>query len=211
MALREGVINFVYLCQEFFNRDYENNIDEITSCIQRGTFLKSFVAEIIHDHEFTLDMERDFFEIDTHITEKIKIMSEQLLTLKQKIGRPKYDISREEIEGLKSMGFTWKKISELLSISERTLRTRRHELEVSEKYEDIDDVRLDGIIQEILEQSPNMGEIMLQGAIQSRGINIQRRRLRASIERVDPVGRELRRLMCLKRRSYSVESPNALW
>ena len=52
---------------------------------------------------------------------------------------------------------------------------------------------------------------MLQGALQSRGIRIQRRRLRSSIERIDPIGKVLRRLRMLSRRKYQVEGPNALW
>ena len=57
-------------------------------------------------------------------------------------------------------------------------------------------------IQEILEESPNMGEKMLQEALQSRGIRIQQRGLRSSIERVDPIRKVLRRLQTLR---------NALW
>ena len=52
---------------------------------------------------------------------------------------------------------------------------------------------------------------MLQGALQSRGIRIQRRRLRSSIEKIDPIGKVLRRLRMLSRRKYQVEGPNALW
>ena len=42
-------------------------------------------------------------------------------------------------------------------------------------------------IQEILEESPNIGEKTLQGALQSRGIRIQRRRLSSSVERLTPL------------------------
>ena len=67
---------------------------------------------------------------------------------------------------------------------------------LSEHYEE------NNFIQEILEESPNMGEKMLQGALQSRGIRIQRRRLRSSIEWVDPTGKVLQRLQTLFRRKY---------
>ena len=129
---------------------------------------------------------------------------------KCKQGRPMYEIHREELEGLRHLGFTWKKIAEILYVSERTLRTKRHELEITDKYIGIKDNELDDFIQEILEESPNMGEKMLQGALQSRGIRIQRRRLRSSIERVDPIGKVLRRLQTLRRRKYQIEGPNAL-
>ena len=48
---------------------------------------------------------------------------------------------------------------------------------------------MDNFIQEILEESPKVGGKMLQEAMQSRGIRIQRRRLRSSIERVDLIGK----------------------
>ena len=56
-----------------------------------------------------------------------------------------------------------------------------------------------------------MGEKMLQGALQSRGIRIQWRHLRSSIERFDPIGNVLRRLQTICRRKYQVEGSNALW
>ena len=56
-----------------------------------------------------------------------------------------------------------------------------------------------------------MEEKMLQGALQSRGIRIQRRRLRSSIERVDPIGKVLGRLQTLRRKKHQVERPNTLW
>ena len=65
------------------------------------------------------------------------------------------------------MGFTWKKIAEILCVSERTLRTKRHELKISEKYTEIEDNRIDDCIQDILEESPNMGEKILLGALKS--------------------------------------------
>ena len=90
-------------------------------------------------------------------------------------------------------------MAEILSVSERTSQTKRHELEITDKYTGIRDNELDNFIQEILKESPNMGEKMLQGALQSRDIRIRRRRLRSSIERVDPIGKVLRRLRTLLR------------
>ena len=97
------------------------------------------------------------------------------------------NIHREELEGLIDLRFTWKKIAEILCLSERTVRTKRHELEITDKYTGIRDNALDNFIQEIIEESPKMGEKMLQGALQSRGIQIQRTRLRSSIEGLTPL------------------------
>ena len=128
-----------------------------------------------------------------------------------KPGRPAYDIPSEQIEGLRSMGFSWVKIADFLSVSERTLRNKTAELEISLKYSQITEMQLDAEVQTILTQNPNMGEKMLVGALLSRGITVQRGMLRKSIEHVDPVGKVLRRLRTLRRRAYNVSTPNALW
>jgi len=52
---------------------------------------------------------------------------------------------------------------------------------------------------------------MLIGWFKRKGIRIPRWKLRKSIMRVDPIGRELRRKTVTKRRVYSVPNPNALW
>ena len=128
-----------------------------------------------------------------------------------KPGRPAYDIPSEEIEGLRSIGFSLVKIADFFSVPERTLRNKRAELEISLKYSQITEMQLDVEVQTILTENPNMGEEMLVGALLSRGITVQREMLRISIERVDPVGKVLRRSRTLRRRAYNVSTPNALW
>ena len=44
-----------------------------------------------------------------------------------------------------------------------------------------------------------MGEKLLAGALLAKGIHIQRRRIRQSVSRVDPVGKALRRFRRLKK------------
>ena len=128
-----------------------------------------------------------------------------------KPGRPAYDISSEQLEGLRSVGFSWVKTADFLSGSERTLRNKRVELEISLKYSQITEMQLDVEVQTILTENPKLGENMLVGALLSRGITVQREMLRRSIERVDPVGKVLRRLRSLRRTAYNVSTPNALW
>ena len=128
-----------------------------------------------------------------------------------KPGRPAYDIPSEQIEGLRSMGFSWVKIADFLSVSERTLRNKTAELEISLKYSQITEMQLDAKVQTILTKNPKIGEKMLVGALLSHEITAQKEMLRKSIERVDPVGKVLRRLRTLRRRAYNVSTPNALW
>ena len=59
------------------------------------------------------------------------------------------------------MGFSWVKIADFLSVSERTLRNKTAELEISLKYSQITEMQLDAEVQTILTQNLNMGEKML--------------------------------------------------
>ena len=57
------------------------------------------------------------------------------------------------------------------------------------------------------------GERLLIGhlGLAARGIIVQRVRVRASIHRVDPENTAIRRSMTIRKRTYHVEGPNALW
>ena len=59
--------------------------------------------------------------------------------------------------------------------------------------------------------TPNIGERRLIGALRSRGIRVQRWRVRACLRKVDPLGAALRWRPVIYRRKYSVPTPNALW
>ena len=59
--------------------------------------------------------------------------------------------------------------------------------------------------------TPYSGENYIRGALQGRGITIQRFRIRESLSRIDPVGRAIRRRRQIVRRTYNVTSPNHLW
>lgn len=129
-------------------------------------------------------------------------------------GRPRYLVSKEHLICLKELGFSWSKVAVMLGISRSTLDRRRKELDIPielETFSDINDNELDDVVQEILRDTPNSGEVMVTGALVGRGFRIQRRRARESIWRVDPVGREMRRRFTVRRRVYHVSSPNALW
>ena len=144
----------------------------------------------MYEFDLPADFVRGVHKVDNFLSSKINELERHfnmIGTCKQ--GRLRYEIHREELEGLRELGFTWKKIVEILCVSERTLRTKRHELEITDKYAEIRDNELDTFIQEIVEESPNMGEKMLQGALQSRGIQIQWKYLHSYIERVNPVGK----------------------
>ena len=77
-------------------------------------------------------------------------------------------------------------------------------------YTDITDANLDSIIRELKQMHPNDGEVMMAAHLRTRTICIPRARLRASIHHIDPHASENRRA-AIRRRTYSVPSPNSVW
>ncbi len=130
-------------------------------------------------------------------------------------GRPRFFIPREQLQGLRSLHFSWKKIAEMLGVSEKTVRRRRHELDMAIGYQNcysnIPDDELDVFIRRILDLSPQSGERMVLGSLRAQGIKVQRNRVREAIGRVDPISRDMRRRTAINRRVYNVPTPNALW
>ena len=93
----------------------------------------------------------------------------------------------EQVELFRSVGYSWSEVSNLLSVSRTTLWRRFHDLGIpTSKYSDISDEEL---VLSIREMHPTVGLVMLQGYVASHGINIQRHRLRNSIQRLHPVNR----------------------
>uniref|UniRef100_A0A7M5X4R2 Integrase catalytic domain-containing protein n=1 Tax=Clytia hemisphaerica TaxID=252671 RepID=A0A7M5X4R2_9CNID len=110
--------------------------------------------------------------------------------------------------------FTITKCAQLLGVSRHTILNRRDEYgmpSVRRTYTDIDDNQLDEVISEILRITPNSGERYTIGALRERGLHVQRNRIRQSILRLDPIGRECRRRRTVFRRQYHVHGPNSLW
>ena len=104
-------------------------------------------------------------------------------------GRPAYSITKEQIEELRETGLTWCSIAELLGVSERTLQRRRIEFGIQPNFSEISDHDLDNHIRDILRLTPYSGESYVRGGLKGRQVNVQRCRVRASIQRVDPIGR----------------------
>jgi len=133
----------------------------------------------------------------------------------QGTGRPRYVIAEEQIRFLRELHFPWKKIADLLGVSESTLRRRRSIYGMTGDEEpswtQISDNDLEKIVQEIQELTPNIGQARLLGALRSRGLNIQRWRVRNCLRTLDPIGTALRWRSAIYRRKYSVPTPNALW
>jgi len=124
------------------------------------------------------------------------------------VGRPRVDIDCNHLQFLRGLRFTWLEISLILNVSVKTLQRRANDWNIT-KYADIPDDELDGTVREILVQFPAAGEVMLNEHLSSRGISLQRARLRNSIHRVRGHNRQIH--PPIVRREYCVPGPNYLW
>ncbi len=118
----------------------------------------------------------------------------------------------EDIEYFRAYRFSWTQIAKFLGISRSTLYRRLDEegLSREEQFSAISDGELDRQVRNIKRDHPNDGERLL-GHLRQRQIFVQRTRLRACIHRVDPINTQLRRSVTVRRRTYYVEGPNAVW
>ena len=136
------------------------------------------------------------------------------------IGRRKKEITRDQLEHLRSLHFSWTKIADILHVGISTIQRRRQEFGLDAKFENfsnISDSELDNIYVTLTSQTgqcfitPNLGRRRFLGALRSRGLRIQRHRVSACIRRVDPIGTALRWRLVINRRKYFVPTPNSLW
>lgn len=127
-------------------------------------------------------------------------------------GRPQYSISEEQISHLVSLGMNWQSTATCLGVSCRTLYRHRQRLGVQPlTYATLSNDDLNSFVGEILQHTTNAGERYVHGSLRSRGLRIQRWRVRQSLQEVDPIGRSFRRRHAIRRRIYSVPTPNQLW
>ena len=128
------------------------------------------------------------------------------------VGRPSYDISKEQLEALLDVGFNVGQIAEMLQVGKRTIERRMSQFRVSARsFSDISKDDLDSVVREIKLFYPNLGSKSLVGHLASRNIKVPRARIRDSLWRVDPLGVAARKCQSIYRLVYCVSRPLALW
>ena len=128
-------------------------------------------------------------------------------------GRPRFQITQDQLEYLASLSFTWTEIASLLNVSRMTIYRRRQEYGLlNTPTTNITDDELQAIIHQMHSQLPEMGESIVWGRLRSMGYIVTRQRVRRAIHSTDPISVALRWGGGLVyRRTYSVPGPNSLW
>uniref|UniRef100_A0A3P9K6J4 Integrase core domain-containing protein n=1 Tax=Oryzias latipes TaxID=8090 RepID=A0A3P9K6J4_ORYLA len=126
-------------------------------------------------------------------------------------GQPMYVVEKDRLVELIALNLPVKSITRLQGISTRTVHRRMTEfgLSVNQTYSNLTDEELDDSIWIIKTENPTAGYRMVKGRLRSMGINVQWRRLAASMHRVDSLGilSRLTGLGCVAQRTYSVRTP----
>lgn len=109
----------------------------------------------------------------------------------QRVGRPASEVDMDAVMYLKTIGLPVKDIAQLMGVSRQTLYNKIRKSgnpSAYATYTSISDGDLDQLVARIKLQHPNNGEVMLAGYLTSEGVRVPRKRLRASIHRVDHAG-----------------------
>ena len=88
---------------------------------------------------------------------------------------------------------------------------RQFEISRREKFSTLSDEELDFQVREVTRGIPNLGQRSVQGLLRAGGITVQRWRVAESLVRVDEAAVAMRWAQVIKRRTYQVAGPNALW
>ena len=175
--------------------------------------------------------------LDSYMTERPSVAYQTPATVSHVgPGRPRFDITKEQLEYLSSLSFKWNQIAALLGVSRMTIyryilyfslqmsmeldtmrascfcRRRLEYGMTTDPNTEVSDEELTSTIKLIRQDAPYSGVSMMWGSLRARGIRVTRERVRSTLHNVDPLSAALRwPAGATKRRPYSVAGPNSLW
>jgi hypothetical protein len=130
-------------------------------------------------------------------------------------GRPRKVVNMEYLNEAMdaSRHISLTKLAKVLGIHRNTLRMYLKKYKVDYKFSDMSNEDLDLLVKTFRAENPDSGIRYLIGFLRRHGVRVQKRRVTASISRVDRLGHRLRQRQHAKvrRRNYQVTRPNALW
>lgn len=204
-----------------FHNDNNQNETRKDNILMRLESLLGIIEELLsfylNDHDVLLSLRRQvaaeihLFD-DHHQPCAIPAVHATHIINTGKLGRPLIHINVDYVELLHGAGYTLTDISSALQVSRTTLWRRLQEVGVTlNGYSNISDAELDTIIRCYQESNPNCGQALLSGYLCSRGIIVQRRRIRESVCRIDPLRQRVIWHPAITRRVYQVPGANSLW
>ena len=165
-------------------------------------------SDLLHQSRLLVDVLQDpILNVEDYVPRQLETLS------RSTSGRPKFEISKEQLQYLIEHGFTGVQIGNMLGISLSTLRRCMRELQLhtSQLFSPLTEEELDRVVNEIKHLHPKCSYRMMIGHLWSRGLRVQQSRVQASLRRVDPEGTVVRWMAAVHRRKYCVRGPNSLW
>ena len=129
------------------------------------------------------------------------------------VGRPSFIVDTEQVNVLPEYHFNWTQIANIIDIHCSTLwrKLKKCWYNFEEKCSTISPEELKREITVIKEKHRLTGEKMVIGFLKSKGLRLQRSRVRGSIHALDPFNCINRWLQKNPRWVYRVPGPNSLW
>ena len=108
-------------------------------------------------------------------------------------GRPRFNVSREQLQYLHSMSITWVQISKILDVSYMTIYRWRQEYGMMENPgRNITDRELHEVLRQVRQELPALGETIVWGRLRSVGFRITGARVPKTMRMSDPLHTALR-------------------
>ncbi|KAF5308923.1 hypothetical protein FQR65_LT00005 [Abscondita terminalis] len=128
-------------------------------------------------------------------------------------GRPRFNITVDQLKMLYQQGYSATKMAKHFKCSTKTVYRHcyKNGLFFKKRYSQISREDLYNVVQALQKRCPNAGAVMMDGYLKAEGICVQRRRIRKTLNDVNPMGMAKRWSQTIKRRVYKVPTPNSLW
>jgi len=129
------------------------------------------------------------------------------------VGRPRFEIPREQLQYLVNYEITIPDMSRALGVSESTIKRcmQEYDISITDRRTAISDDDLGNIVRAIHRDFPNAGYWRVQSQLVLHNINVSQLRVRECMQRTDPEGVAMRWLSLTLRAVYCVSGPLALW
>ncbi|KAK0136930.1 hypothetical protein N1851_026900 [Merluccius polli] len=128
-------------------------------------------------------------------------------------GRPGLDITREQIELLLTQGITVRAMARMLGCSSSYMHKKLKYFQTSarSRFTPISDADLEEHVRRLHNQFPRSGSQMMCAYLHADRIVVQRRRVRETLNSINPAAAAQRWSQTVARRTYHVPFPNSLW